>query len=45
MIIYSNKGNPYGLKVKICVHASGSNIKFEEFTLEGMCNAIDSAQF
>ncbi|XP_031620753.1 methionine--tRNA ligase, cytoplasmic [Contarinia nasturtii] len=32
MIIYYNKGNPYGLKVEICVRASGSNIKIQEFT-------------
>lgn len=37
MIIYNNKGNPYGLKIKICLKAAGSNIKYEELTPEGMC--------
>lgn len=36
MIIYNNKGNPYGLKIKICLKAAGSNIKYEELTSEGM---------
>lgn len=44
MIIYSNKGNPYGLRVRICVQASGSNIKFEEFTSEGMCVCVRLTQ-
>lgn len=35
MIIYNNKGNPYGLKVEICVRAAGSNLKIHEFTSDG----------
>lgn len=37
MIIYNNKGNPYGLKVKICVQAAGSTIPIKEVTADGMC--------
>lgn len=36
MIIYNNKGNPYGLKIKICLNAAGSKIKYEELSAEGM---------
>lgn len=36
MIIYNNKGNPYGLKVEICVRAAGSNIPMQEVTTNGM---------
>ncbi|XP_055307877.1 methionine--tRNA ligase, cytoplasmic [Sitodiplosis mosellana] len=32
MIIYNNKGNPYGLKVEICVRLAGSNIVIKEIT-------------
>lgn len=36
MIIYNNKGNPYGLKVEICLRVAGSNLKMQEFTSEGI---------
>lgn len=36
MKIYNNKGNPYGLKVEICVRAAGSNIQIQEITSTGM---------
>lgn len=36
MIIYNNKGNPYGLKIKICIHAAGSEIEYQEFDSDGM---------
>lgn len=35
MIVFGNIGNPYGLKVKICIEASNSSIKYQEFTSEG----------
>lgn len=36
MMIYNNKGNPYGLKVEICVRAAGSNIQFQEIAPAGI---------
>lgn len=35
MIIYNNKGNPYGLKVQICVRAAGLDIPIEYIQAEG----------
>lgn len=36
MIIYNNKGNPYGLKVEICVRLAGSNIEIREINSAGI---------
>lgn len=35
MIIYNNKGNPYGLKVEICVRAAGLDIPIKDIQPEG----------
>lgn len=35
MIIYNNKGNPYGLKVEICVRAAELNIPIKDVTTDG----------
>lgn len=40
MIIYNNKGNPYGLSVEICVRAAGSKIPIQEVTSDGMNHLI-----
>lgn len=40
MIIYNNKGNPYGLQVEICVRAAGSNIPIQEVTSDGMKHLV-----
>lgn len=40
MIIYTNKGNPYGLKMEICVRAAGSNVKIQEIASEGILITI-----
>lgn len=40
MIIYINKGNPYGLKVEICANAAGVNIPIKDVASEGVIHTI-----